>query len=195
MVAVKTVVHGLVDFIQNYSRKGHETPQVIAPRRQPVGQLAEPFFPSLSLRRAGKLPAPDPGLGAGGKPRPLRGRGQGVDSVAVVILELLTSVPPAGPGVVGGSSPRNADQTMSVSQAGRALHDAVGAPTPQAAVGGLGVSQAACKQRPPVLPPPLAQPQPNSKYKTSMCRDLRQQGGCPRGTNCTFAHSQEELEK
>lgn len=38
-------------------------------------------------------------------------------------------------------------------------------------------------------------PQPNSKYKTSMCRDLRQQGGCPRGTNCTFAHSQEELEK
>ncbi|KAJ8260539.1 hypothetical protein COCON_G00162620 [Conger conger] len=39
------------------------------------------------------------------------------------------------------------------------------------------------------------QPQPNSKYKTSMCRDLRQQGGCPRGTNCTFAHSQDELEK
>uniref|UniRef100_A0A8C8FSS8 RING-type E3 ubiquitin transferase n=1 Tax=Oncorhynchus tshawytscha TaxID=74940 RepID=A0A8C8FSS8_ONCTS len=30
------------------------------------------------------------------------------------------------------------------------------------------------------------QPQPNSKYKTSMCRDLRQQGGCPRGSNCTF---------
>uniref|UniRef100_A0A665WQE3 RING-type E3 ubiquitin transferase n=1 Tax=Echeneis naucrates TaxID=173247 RepID=A0A665WQE3_ECHNA len=29
-------------------------------------------------------------------------------------------------------------------------------------------------------------PQANSKYKTSMCRDLRQQGGCPRGTNCTF---------
>ncbi|KAI1904782.1 hypothetical protein AGOR_G00009230 [Albula goreensis] len=39
------------------------------------------------------------------------------------------------------------------------------------------------------------QPQPNSKYKTSMCRDLRQQGGCPRGANCTFAHSQDELEK
>ncbi|XP_018610448.1 roquin-2 isoform X1 [Scleropages formosus] len=39
------------------------------------------------------------------------------------------------------------------------------------------------------------QPQPNSKYKTSMCRDLRMQGGCPRGTNCTFAHSQDELEK
>ncbi|XP_067106890.1 roquin-2 [Osmerus mordax] len=39
------------------------------------------------------------------------------------------------------------------------------------------------------------QPQPNSKYKTSMCRDLRQQGGCPRGTNCTFAHTQDELEK
>ncbi|XP_068608881.1 roquin-2 [Brachionichthys hirsutus] len=39
------------------------------------------------------------------------------------------------------------------------------------------------------------QPQSNSKYKTSMCRDLRQQGGCPRGTNCTFAHTQDELEK
>uniref|UniRef100_A0A8C6Q4T8 RING-type E3 ubiquitin transferase n=1 Tax=Nothobranchius furzeri TaxID=105023 RepID=A0A8C6Q4T8_NOTFU len=39
------------------------------------------------------------------------------------------------------------------------------------------------------------QPQVNSKYKTSMCRDLRQQGGCPRGTNCTFAHTQDELEK
>ncbi|KAJ8286589.1 hypothetical protein GJAV_G00040880 [Gymnothorax javanicus] len=39
------------------------------------------------------------------------------------------------------------------------------------------------------------QPQPNTKYKTSMCRDLRQQGGCPRGANCTFAHSQDELEK
>ncbi|KAG8141776.1 hypothetical protein E2320_006457, partial [Naja naja] len=43
--------------------------------------------------------------------------------------------------------------------------------------------------------PEMPQPQPNSKYKTSLCRDLRQQGGCPRGTNCTFAHSQEELEK
>ncbi|XP_058015239.1 roquin-2 isoform X1 [Ahaetulla prasina] len=43
--------------------------------------------------------------------------------------------------------------------------------------------------------PEIPQPQPNSKYKTSLCRDLRQQGGCPRGTNCTFAHSQEELEK
>ncbi|KAL2100522.1 hypothetical protein ACEWY4_004916 [Coilia grayii] len=39
------------------------------------------------------------------------------------------------------------------------------------------------------------QPQPNSKYKTSMCRDLRQQGGCPRGASCTFAHTQDELEK
>ncbi|CAB1352099.1 unnamed protein product [Coregonus sp. 'balchen'] len=37
-------------------------------------------------------------------------------------------------------------------------------------------------------------PQANSKYKTSMCRDLRQQGGCPRGSNCTFAHTQDELE-
>uniref|UniRef100_A0A672L8H0 RING-type E3 ubiquitin transferase n=1 Tax=Sinocyclocheilus grahami TaxID=75366 RepID=A0A672L8H0_SINGR len=39
------------------------------------------------------------------------------------------------------------------------------------------------------------QAQPNCKYKTSMCRDLRQQGGCPRGASCTFAHTQEELEK
>ncbi|KAM9455420.1 roquin-2 isoform 2-T4 [Clarias gariepinus] len=39
------------------------------------------------------------------------------------------------------------------------------------------------------------QSQPNSKYKTSMCRDLRQQGTCPRGVNCTFAHTQDELEK
>ncbi|XP_049594947.1 roquin-2 isoform X2 [Syngnathus scovelli] len=39
------------------------------------------------------------------------------------------------------------------------------------------------------------QHQVNSKYKTSMCRDLRHQGGCPRGTNCTFAHTQDELEK
>ncbi|XP_062869618.1 roquin-2 [Trichomycterus rosablanca] len=37
--------------------------------------------------------------------------------------------------------------------------------------------------------------QPNSKYKTSMCRDLRQHGTCPRGVNCTFAHTQDELEK
>ncbi|XP_019727555.1 roquin-2 isoform X2 [Hippocampus comes] len=39
------------------------------------------------------------------------------------------------------------------------------------------------------------QPQANSKYKTSMCRDLRHQGGCPRGSNCTFAHTQDELDK
>ncbi|CAF93161.1 unnamed protein product [Tetraodon nigroviridis] len=39
------------------------------------------------------------------------------------------------------------------------------------------------------------QPQPNSKYKTSMCRDLRLQSGCPRGGSCTFAHTQDELER
>ena len=33
------------------------------------------------------------------------------------------------------------------------------------------------------------------KYKTSMCRDLMQSGSCPRGNSCTFAHSQEELER
>lgn len=35
----------------------------------------------------------------------------------------------------------------------------------------------------------------NTKYKISMCRDLNNRGTCPRGTNCTFAHSEEELEK
>lgn len=32
------------------------------------------------------------------------------------------------------------------------------------------------------------------KYKTSLCRDLLR-GGCPRGSNCTFAHSEEELDR
>ncbi|KAG8197120.1 hypothetical protein JTE90_011283 [Oedothorax gibbosus] len=34
----------------------------------------------------------------------------------------------------------------------------------------------------------------NAKYKTSMCRDLTKRRTCPRGLNCTFAHSQDELE-
>jgi len=38
-------------------------------------------------------------------------------------------------------------------------------------------------------------PAPNSRYKTSMCRDYQQRGTCPRGINCTFAHSQDELER
>ena len=33
-----------------------------------------------------------------------------------------------------------------------------------------------------------------ARYKTSLCRDLAQHGSCPRGNNCTFAHSQAELE-
>ena len=33
------------------------------------------------------------------------------------------------------------------------------------------------------------------KYKTSLCRDLQIKGKCPRGNNCTFAHSQEELDR
>ncbi|XP_019640712.1 PREDICTED: roquin-1-like isoform X2 [Branchiostoma belcheri] len=34
----------------------------------------------------------------------------------------------------------------------------------------------------------------SGKYKTSMCRDLNRNGtGCPRGVNCTFAHSDEEM--
>ncbi|TRY94387.1 hypothetical protein DNTS_027934 [Danionella cerebrum] len=39
------------------------------------------------------------------------------------------------------------------------------------------------------------QPLQHSKYKTYMCRDMKQKGGCPRGASCTFAHSQDELEK
>ncbi|XP_015114346.1 roquin-1 [Diachasma alloeum] len=34
-----------------------------------------------------------------------------------------------------------------------------------------------------------------SKYKVSMCRDLSLRGSCPRATNCTFAHSDMELDK
>lgn len=35
----------------------------------------------------------------------------------------------------------------------------------------------------------------NTKYKTNMCRDLTQKGSCPRGANCTFAHSRDEMER
>ncbi|XP_022094877.1 uncharacterized protein LOC110981556 [Acanthaster planci] len=41
----------------------------------------------------------------------------------------------------------------------------------------------------------LEQQTQNIKYKTSMCRDITQKRGCPRGSNCTFAHSEEELER
>ncbi|XP_065916807.1 roquin-2-like isoform X2 [Dysidea avara] len=34
-----------------------------------------------------------------------------------------------------------------------------------------------------------------NKYKTGLCRDLARPGGCPRGTNCTYAHSQDELDR
>lgn len=36
---------------------------------------------------------------------------------------------------------------------------------------------------------------PNSKYKISFCRDLKLRGTCPRAGNCTFAHSEDELER
>ena len=35
----------------------------------------------------------------------------------------------------------------------------------------------------------------NSRYKTSMCRDLSLHGSCPRGKNCSFAHSAVEMEQ
>lgn len=34
-----------------------------------------------------------------------------------------------------------------------------------------------------------------TRYKVSMCRDLALRAACPRGANCTFAHSEEELER
>uniref|UniRef100_A0A0B6ZTG1 RING-type E3 ubiquitin transferase n=1 Tax=Arion vulgaris TaxID=1028688 RepID=A0A0B6ZTG1_9EUPU len=38
-------------------------------------------------------------------------------------------------------------------------------------------------------------PVQNTRYKTSMCRDFSARGMCPRANTCTFAHSQEELER
>ncbi|KAL0120640.1 hypothetical protein PUN28_008374 [Cardiocondyla obscurior] len=35
----------------------------------------------------------------------------------------------------------------------------------------------------------------SGKYKVSMCRDLALRGTCPRSNNCTFAHSDSELDK
>lgn len=40
-----------------------------------------------------------------------------------------------------------------------------------------------------------SQSNPNPKYKISYCRDLAVKRICPRGTSCTFAHSEAELEK
>ncbi|ESO83800.1 hypothetical protein LOTGIDRAFT_132872 [Lottia gigantea] len=38
-------------------------------------------------------------------------------------------------------------------------------------------------------------PVQNARYKTSMCRDFTTTRSCPRGINCSFAHSEEELER
>ncbi|XP_073956760.1 LOW QUALITY PROTEIN: RING finger and CCCH-type zinc finger domain-containing protein roquin [Choristoneura fumiferana] len=51
--------------------------------------------------------------------------------------------------------------------------------------------------------PSTSQPSPqatattptHSKYKVSMCRDAAARSFCPRGNTCTFAHSEEELER
>lgn len=37
--------------------------------------------------------------------------------------------------------------------------------------------------------------QHGAKYKISMCRDLTLRSSCPRGANCTFAHTEEELDR
>ena len=46
----------------------------------------------------------------------------------------------------------------------------------------------------PNAPPDTSLAQ-NTRYKTSMCRDYSSRGACPRGPTCTFAHTQEEMEK
>ena len=33
------------------------------------------------------------------------------------------------------------------------------------------------------------------RYKTSLCRDFTAHGSCPRGKNCTFAHSVSEMDQ
>lgn len=38
MLAVKLVVHGLVEFIQNFSKKNHDTPQVCKKKQKPKKQ-------------------------------------------------------------------------------------------------------------------------------------------------------------
>jgi len=51
-------------------------------------------------------------------------------------------------------------------------------------------------RKPPLTEGQLTTPHPHSaKYKISLCRDLGLRGNCPRGANCTFAHSEDELEK
>lgn len=37
--------------------------------------------------------------------------------------------------------------------------------------------------------------QAHGKYKTTMCRDLLLPQSCPRGASCTFAHTQDEMER
>ncbi|XP_050360822.1 roquin-1 isoform X2 [Nymphalis io] len=44
-------------------------------------------------------------------------------------------------------------------------------------------------------PSPLTTATPPHKYKTAMCRDAVTRSYCPRGSNCTFAHYEEELER
>ncbi|XP_013183600.1 roquin-1 [Amyelois transitella] len=53
------------------------------------------------------------------------------------------------------------------------------------------------------IEPTTSQPSPqtaastptHTKYKVSMCRDAATRSFCPRGNTCTFAHSEEELER
>ncbi|XP_026757339.2 roquin-1 isoform X2 [Galleria mellonella] len=53
------------------------------------------------------------------------------------------------------------------------------------------------------IEPSTSQPSPqtavstptHTKYKVSMCRDTANRSFCPRGNTCTFAHSEEELER
>ncbi|PZC74617.1 hypothetical protein B5X24_HaOG207408 [Helicoverpa armigera] len=46
-----------------------------------------------------------------------------------------------------------------------------------------------------VSPQTAASTPTHTKYKVSMCRDAATRSFCPRGASCTFAHSEEELER
>ncbi|KAF9797346.1 hypothetical protein SFRURICE_006328 [Spodoptera frugiperda] len=46
-----------------------------------------------------------------------------------------------------------------------------------------------------VSPQTAASTPTHNKYKVSMCRDAATRSFCPRGNSCTFAHSEEEMER
>lgn len=86
-------------------------------------------------------------------------------------LELLAAIDPSP-----DAAPPGWEQTAAALEAARAV------------VAGLAEFVAAHGGR------RAAESHPAPRYKVSMCRDLGLRGSCPRGQNCTFAHSDGELE-